>query len=100
MKSATKTAAAIDTKASELDDQAARTGDRAFANMLRNDASSMRYVAMHLRAGRVQSALTAAFDMETGARDEFPMDLWKLGVEAGMVGARPNGRKVLYVQVS
>lgn len=66
----------------------AATKDRGLADMYRSDASGMRYVSMHLKAGRVDSAVDAAFAMDTGARDEFPNDLWELGVAAGLIEKR------------
>ncbi len=90
----------IDAKAAELTATAARTGDNGLAELYRSDAMSLRSVADCLRAGKAQRAVDTAYSLETGCRDHFPEELWKLGVAVGLVEARPNGRRALYVQIA
>ncbi len=100
MKNATKTAKAIETKAAELVAKASLVRVAGYAGLLMGDAASLRYVAEYLRAGDIQCAIAAAFLLETGCRDHFPEEFWKLGVSAGLIEAKPNGRRVLYVQIA
>lgn len=101
MKSAaTKTAKAIETKAAELAATAAKTTDKGLASLYRDDASGLRSVAEYLRAGKTDLAVGLAYSLETGCRDHFPEDFWRLGVQAGLIEARQNGRRVLYAQIT